>query len=69
MMPQILVILYFLSDRGDVTQCKWRHSDSGSQNLDRPTVLLVYGSFKIKQEFQDTLNHRSQKAASPQSSL
>lgn len=31
-------------------QCKWIHGDSERQNLDRSTGMLVYGSFKIRQE-------------------
>lgn len=53
MMLQLWVILYFLSVRGQITprlQCKWMHGDSGSQNLERSTGILVYGSFKIRQE-------------------
>lgn len=45
-------------------QWKWTHSDPGSQNLDRSPSILVYGSFVNGWEFQATLTHHHQKAAS-----
>lgn len=46
-------------------QCKWIHGDSGSQNLDRSTGIMVYGVFKIHQETPGHLGPSPSKSCLP----
>lgn len=46
-------------------QCKWTHSDSGSQNLDRTPGILVYGSFKTGQGLSGYLEPPPSKGCLP----
>lgn len=62
------ISFFFFSVSGQIMprlQCKWTHSDSGSQNLDRTPGILVYGSFKTGQGLSGYLEPPPSKGCLP----